>query len=89
MKPNEQGWLWSKQLGLWLGLWNRRYLEEEETWLRFYTNSGELVPTFGEFEQKRAEQEHQRAERAEAKLARLRERLQRQGLVLEENDLSR
>jgi Uma2 family endonuclease len=110
IKSNEQGWLWSKRLGLWLGLWNGKYLEEDETWLRFYTKDGELVPTFGEFEQKRAEQEHQRAEqerqrverehqlveqerqraeRAEAELARLLERLQRQGVVLEENDLPR
>ena len=110
IKHNERGWLWSKQLGLWLGLWNGKYLEEYETWLRFYTKNGELVPTFGEFEQRRAEQEHrraeqerqrvglehqrveqerQRAERAEAELARLRERLQKQGVVLEENDLPR
>ena len=96
VKPNEQGWLWSQQLGLWLGLWNGRYLEEEETWLRFYTKNGELVPTFGEFEQKRAEQERQRteqerqrAERAEAELAHLLERLQKQGIVLEENDFPR
>ncbi|MFQ6041281.1 MAG: Uma2 family endonuclease [Candidatus Poribacteria bacterium] len=89
IKPNERGWLWSKRLSLWLGLWNGRYLEEDDTWLRFYTKDGELVPTFGEFEQQqaeqerqraeqehqRAEQERQRAERAEAELARLRERL--------------
>jgi Uma2 family endonuclease len=87
IKPNEQGWLWSKQLSLWLGLWNGRYLEEYDTWLRFYTKNGELVLTFGEFQQKRAEQERQRAERAETELARLRERLQRQAIVLEENNL--
>jgi hypothetical protein len=45
------------------------------------------VPTFRELEFQRAEQEHQRAEQAEAKLARLREKLQKQGVVLDENNL--
>jgi hypothetical protein len=87
IKPNEQEWLWSKQLNLWLGLWHGKYLEEDDIWLRFYTKDGELVLTFGEFEQRRAELERQRAERAEAELARLRERLRKQGVVLEENNL--
>ncbi|MBM3241126.1 hypothetical protein FJZ31_32995 [Candidatus Poribacteria bacterium] len=87
IKPDERGWFWSKRLGLWLGLWKGRYLEEDGIWLRFYDTDGELVPTFGELEQKRAEQERQRAEqerqraeRAEAELAQLRERLQKQGI---------
>jgi len=37
LEPNEQGWLWSKQLGLHLGI--------HETVLRFFTPEGKLVPT--------------------------------------------
>lgn len=37
LKPNEQGWLWSQQLELFLGIHNNQ--------LRFFTREGELVPT--------------------------------------------
>lgn len=73
LAANERGWLWSERLGLWLGLWEGRYLGDEGVWLRFYTAEGELLPTFEE----RAEQERQRAERAEAELARLQQQTQR------------
>jgi Uma2 family endonuclease len=55
--PNEQGWLWSEELGLFLGVLVGR--------LRYFTRSGELVPTpeeAAEREMQRAEQESQRAE---------------------------
>jgi hypothetical protein len=35
--PNENGYLWSKQLGLYLGIFANK--------LRYFTESGELVPT--------------------------------------------
>ena len=57
LQPNPQGWLWSQQLGLFLGI------DEEK--LRFFTNEGELIPTPEELaqqEKQRAEQEAQRAE---------------------------
>lgn len=76
LQPNEQGWLWSEQLELYLGI--------HENTLRFFTREGELVPTPEETamaeqqranqEQQRANQEQQRAEQAEALLARYRER---------------
>ena len=98
--PSGRGWLWSQQLGVWLGLWDGRYLEEPSTWLRFFDATGNVVPTYGELahqqadqerkqteqERQRAEQERQRAERAEAELAQLRERLQKQGVVLKEDN---
>ena len=37
LEPNGQGWLWSKQLGLHLGI--------HENVLRFFTPEGKLVPT--------------------------------------------
>ncbi|MCS6859454.1 MAG: Uma2 family endonuclease [Abditibacteriales bacterium] len=80
LEPNERGWLWSDQLGLWLGLWQGTYLNEENTWLRFYDTQGVLVPTFGEAAQQRAEQERQRAEqeRQRARQERQRARQERQ-----------
>lgn len=87
LAPNEQGWLWSEQLGLWLGQWGGGYLGEEATWLRFYTSEGALVEITAEVERhraeterRRAEVERQRAERAEAELERLRARLRELGL---------
>lgn len=65
IEANEHGWLWSEQLGLWLGLWTGKYLEQNGTWLRFFTTEGVLVLTLQEIEK-------QRADRAEAELARLR-----------------
>ncbi|MGK7931314.1 MAG: hypothetical protein AB4041_07760 [Microcystaceae cyanobacterium] len=35
IEPNEQGWLWSQELGLYLGIY------EEQ--LRYFTSDGELV----------------------------------------------
>ncbi len=37
LKPTEQGWRWSQQLGLYLGIYEQK--------LRFYSPDGELVPT--------------------------------------------
>jgi len=58
-EPNSQGHLWSKQLGLYLGI------DQEQ--LRFFTTEGQLVPTPEEV----AERETQRAEKLAAKLREL------------------
>ncbi|BAZ29238.1 hypothetical protein NIES4074_16770 [Cylindrospermum sp. NIES-4074] len=66
LEPNNQGYLWSQQLGLYLGIY--------QGVLRFFTREGELVPTPEETAEKeiqRAEQETQRAERLAAKLREL------------------
>lgn len=63
LEPNDQGWLWSEELGLYLGIHNRQ--------LRFFTPEGTLVPTPEEVarvETQRAQTEAQRAE-AEAQRA--------------------
>jgi Uma2 family endonuclease len=63
IEPNERGWLWSQQLGLYLGIHQRQ--------LRYFTPDGELVPTPEEAAiqaQQRAEQERQRAQQLEEKL---------------------
>ncbi|MBW4682711.1 MAG: Uma2 family endonuclease [Microcoleus vaginatus WJT46-NPBG5] len=79
IEPNEQGWLWSEELQLYLGI------SEEQ--LRFFTPEGELVPTPEEAEaqeHQRAEAERQRAENAEAKAERLRQKLVEMGVNPEE-----
>lgn len=68
LTPTEQGWYWSQQLELYLGIVEER--------LRFFTPEGELVPApkevaiqeqqRAEVERQRAEAEQQRAEQAEA-----------------------
>lgn len=68
LAPNENGWLWSETLGLWVGPWegviNREPATGTCTWLRFYDREGNLVPLPQEAAQQQAEQEHQRAEQA-------------------------
>jgi Uma2 family endonuclease len=76
LPPNPQGWLWSQQLQLFLGIHQRQ--------LRFFTPEGELVPIPEETaiaeqqradaEQQRADAEQQRADAAEALLAQYQQR---------------
>ncbi len=66
--PTEQGWLWSQQLELYLGIYQGR--------LRFFTPERQLV-LLGE------EQERQRAEQAEQENERLREQLRALGVEIE------
>jgi Uma2 family endonuclease len=58
--PNQQGWLWSQQLELFLGI-------DATSSLRFFTPEGDLVPTPVEV----ADRERQRSERLVAKLREL------------------
>ncbi len=73
LQPNDQGWLWSQQLDLYLGVQAQQ--------LRLFSPAGQLIPTPDEvaaeaqrqkeLAQQRAEQEAQRAERLAAKLQEL------------------
>ena len=82
IQPNEQGWLWSQQLELYLGVFNHK--------LRFFTPDGERIPSPEELaeqeqqraeqERQRAEQERQRAEHAEHEIERLKAQLRAQGI---------
>ena len=99
LTPNERGWLWCGQLGLWLGAWEGEYLESGDVWLRFFDPDGNLVLTLeeaalqqaederqrAEAERQQAEVERQRAERAETELARLRARLRELGVNPDES----
>lgn len=75
--PTERGWLWSRQLELYLGV-----VEEK---LRFFTPEGVLVPAPIEAaleERSHTETERQRADVAEAQLERLRRQIQERGIDL-------
>lgn len=63
LEPNPQGWLWSQQLELYLGIHERQ--------LRFFTSVGQLVLTEAESERQQKELAQQRAERLAAKLREL------------------
>ncbi|MGB8701195.1 MAG: Uma2 family endonuclease [Thermosynechococcaceae cyanobacterium] len=99
LQPNQRGWLWSDELGLYFGIEDRQ--------LRLFTAGGTLVPLpeedaleqakqerqradqeqqRAEQERQRAEQERQRAEQAEQTLQQ--ERAQREALLLKLSSLS-
>ncbi len=66
--PNEQGWLWSDELQLYLGVVAEK--------LRFFTSEGELVLSWEEAEA----QERERAEAAQEKAERLLRKLRELGV---------
>lgn len=65
LEPNEQGWLWSQQLQLYLGIYQQQ--------LRFFTPEEQLVPTPEEFAQQQIQIAQIATERAERLAAKLRE----------------
>ncbi len=83
LRPNEQGRLWSEELGAWLGTWQGKLPGHvvEPVWLRLFTEKGDLVPLFAELEKDRAEKEKDRADHAQAELAHLQAFLAEKGLT--------
>jgi Uma2 family endonuclease len=91
--PDENGRIWSEQLGVSFGLWHGRVDRRMGDWVRLFRPDGTLVPTGeeaqyqraeaererAEAERQRAEAERQRADAAEAELARLRAMLDERG----------
>ncbi len=43
IQANDKGWLWSRQLGLWIGLWKGAYQGKRQTFLRFFEKNGNMV----------------------------------------------
>jgi Uma2 family endonuclease len=68
--------LWLPGIELGLRLWQGRFEDHENTWLRWVDAAGEPIPTGEE----RAEQERQRAEQQHQRAARLAEQLRRLGI---------
>jgi Uma2 family endonuclease len=63
--PGENGWLWTEQMGLWLGTWEGTYQDQPGTWVRFYDTQFRLIPTPAEAAAQQAETERQRADAAQ------------------------
>jgi Uma2 family endonuclease len=61
LQPNAQGRLWCAVLKLWVGTWEGEYLRDQATWLRFFDESGQVVPVAEEVAEEMAAREHQRA----------------------------
>jgi Uma2 family endonuclease len=85
LSPNEQGWIWSEEMGVWLGNWEGEYLGQHGIYLRAFDRDGRLCPLHAEAaqqhvetERQRADVERQRAEAAESEVARLRALLAQQ-----------
>ena len=75
IEPNEQGWLWSQQLGLYLGIHQRQ--------VRYFTPDGELVSTPEEAAkqaQQQVEEARQRVEHERQRAEQLAERLKSLGI---------
>jgi len=77
--PNEQGYLRSDALGLWLGHWHGLIEDDETTWLRFFDEGGHLVLLPEEAAQQQAEQAQQQVEQAQQQVEQ--ERQQREALL--------
>ncbi|NJR53300.1 MAG: Uma2 family endonuclease [Acaryochloris sp. CRU_2_0] len=70
--PTDKGWLWSEQLGLYLGI--------HEQQLRWLSADGDLIPLPEEQERQAKEQAQQRAEQAQKQQERLAAFLRSQGI---------
>lgn len=77
IEPNEHGWLWSEQLGLWLGTWEGKYFERQRCWLRFFDVSGNIVLCKAEAMDMKAKQEAARAQQEAARAQALEEEVAR------------
>jgi hypothetical protein len=75
INPSENGWYWSQELGLYLGIWENK--------LRYFSVEGKLIPTPEEAnleEIRKVEIERQRADKAENKAAILAQKLRELGI---------
>ena len=62
--PDQRGWLWCAELGMWLGNWHGKFQGKINTYARFFDTDGRVVPLFSEVaevERKLAEAERRRA----------------------------
>ena len=72
--------VWMPELDLGLGLWQGEYQGIERSWLRWYDNRGNWIPTEAEQERQRAQEAESRAQEAESRLETLLERLRESGI---------
>lgn len=69
MESDERGWIWSRQLELYIGKWEGEYLESRGTWLRFFDVHGNLILTGREDLQRRADELEAELDRVRKQLA--------------------
>jgi Uma2 family endonuclease len=96
--PDEKGRYFLESIGLHLGVWHGKRIEQTVYWLRWWDKSGKLLLWGSELieqekqraeqEKQRAEQEQKRAELAELEVTKLRELWLKEGLEVPETDLS-
>ncbi|WP_413175754.1 Uma2 family endonuclease [Anabaena azotica] len=67
LTPNQNGWLWCRRLGFWLGTWEGTIDRETAIWVRFYDVSGNLVLLPEEEAKAREEEAKAREEEAKAR----------------------
>ena len=67
-KADEQGWLYSEELGAWLGKWRGKFQKRVDLWIRLFDEQKQLIPTSEEFQIMKSQKEAKRAEE-EAKRA--------------------
>ncbi len=89
------GPIWFPEVGLGLQIWQGRYEDHENTWLRWVDAEGQLVLTGRELadaerqradaERQRADEERQRADAERQRAERLTEQLRRLGIAPEES----
>ncbi|NEO19916.1 MULTISPECIES: Uma2 family endonuclease [unclassified Moorena] len=80
MKPNERGHYPIEPLGIELGLWQGTYQNQNQLWLRWWDNQGNLLLIGNE----RAEVEHARAQKAEQAIFEAVPRFLKMGLTVEQ-----
>ncbi len=79
-KPDENGRYWIAEMGLFLGSWQGTHVNRTGYWLRWWDEGGNLLLWGSEL----AQQEKLRADQAELRLQQLMERLQAEGINLED-----
>lgn len=92
LEPNERGHFPLDLMGIELGVWQGKYLNQIQTWLRWWDNQGNLLLTGEERaeleklsvekEKQRAEKEKQRADKIAQENAKLRELLRQSGIEI-------
>jgi Uma2 family endonuclease len=79
LEHNEKGWLWSQQLGLFLGIEPRQHFGIEQRLIRFFTPDGILVP----IPQESLEQAQHQLERERQRAQQLMQKLREMGVEIE------
>ncbi|MCB1190895.1 MAG: Uma2 family endonuclease [Leptospiraceae bacterium] len=83
LAKSTEGWLWSRELNCWLGVWSGKMTEESKTYLRMYDKQKKLILLEFERERLEKEREHERAERERLEKEKEHERAERERLEKE------